>query len=65
MVNLYYNDHQISPDILNQTKDFVLTHQVFRNNRTMLHSWKVHNEKMLGGINEIANRGTILAINSL
>ena len=65
MVNLYYNDGLISKDILDQANGYVLTYQVFRNKRTMLHSWKVHNENMLKELGEIANRGIIVAVNNL
>jgi hypothetical protein len=43
MVNIYYDDSKIPEDILNQTSNLVLTYEIFRNNRTMMHSWKVQN----------------------
>lgn len=65
MVNLFYDEAPISPDVLNQTKDLVLGYEIYTQERTMEHSWHKHNENMVTKLNELVKRGGILAINSL
>lgn len=65
MVNLFYNDAPIPQDILNQTKDLVLAYEIYQQERTMMHSWRKHNDKMMPRINELTKRGEIVGINSL
>ena len=65
MVNLYYNDGPVPADILAQTSNQVLAYEIFTQERTMLHSWRVHNEKMLEKMAEIAQRGEVVSVCSL
>jgi hypothetical protein len=65
MVNLYYNEAVIPPDVLAQTSHLVLAYQVLANPRTMLHSWRNHNSLILPQLDELTQRGEIVAVNSL
>lgn len=65
MVNVFYNDGKMSPDVLTQTAHLALNYEIFTLQRNVPAAWHKDNEKMPERLSEIAARGEIVSVCSL
>lgn len=56
LVNVFYNEGFIAPDILAQASNEVLAYEILTLERTMMNSWFIHNGTVAKKVEEITSR---------